>query len=58
MLEKFKSYFLRTKVIVHIDHSALMYLMAIKYAKSRLIPWVLLFQDFEFEVIDIKEIKN
>ena len=35
--EKFLSYLLGTRVIVHTDHSALRYLMAKKDAKSRLI---------------------
>ena len=34
--EKFRSYFLGTKVRVRIDHSALTYLMAKKYVKPRL----------------------
>ena len=39
--EKFRSYLLGTKVIVHTDHSAL-YSMAKRDAKPRLIRWVLL----------------
>ena len=53
-LEKFHSYLLGTRVIVHTDHSALRYLMAKKDAKSRLIRWVLLLQEFDFEVKDKK----
>ena len=40
--EKFCSYLLGTRVIVHTDHSALRYLMAKKDAKPRLIRWLLL----------------
>ena len=40
--EKFCSYFLGTRVIVHTDYSALIYLMAKKDVKPRLIRWVLL----------------
>ena len=52
--EKFCSYFLGTRVMVHTDHSALRYLMAMKDAKLRLIRWVLLLQEFDFEVMDRK----
>nr|GEW30637.1 reverse transcriptase domain-containing protein [Tanacetum cinerariifolium] len=45
-------------VIVHMDHSALKYLFAKKDAKARLLRWVLLLQEFDFEVIDTKGAKN
>ena len=48
--EKFCSYLLGTRVIVHTDHSALRYLIVKKGDKPRLIRWVLLLQEFEFEV--------
>ena len=50
--EKFHSYLIGTKVIVHTDHAALPYLMSKKDAKPRLIRWVLLRQEFDFEVKD------
>ena len=56
--EKFCSYLLGTRVIVHTDHSALRYLMAKKDAKSRSICWVLILQEFDFVVIDRKGIEN
>ena len=56
--EKFRSYLLGTKVIVHTDHSALRYLMAKKDAKPRLIRWVLLLQEFDFVVKDRKGTEN
>lgn len=50
--DKLRSYFLCTRFIVHTDLSALRYLMAKKDAKPRLIRWVLLLQEFDFEVMD------
>jgi hypothetical protein len=41
-LDKFKSYLLGSKVINYSDHTALKYLFSKKYAKSRLIRWILL----------------
>ncbi|XP_073153365.1 uncharacterized protein [Henckelia pumila] len=38
-LDKFRSYLVGSKVIVHTDHSALKYLMSKKDAKLRLIHW-------------------
>ena len=52
--EKFRSYLLGTRVIVHTDHSTLRYLMTKKDEKPRLIRWVLLLQEFDFEVMDRK----
>ncbi|XP_075483640.1 uncharacterized protein LOC142523795 [Primulina tabacum] len=57
-LDKFISYFIRSKVVVHTDHLALKYLMAKKDAKSRLIRWILLLQEFDLEIIDRKGIEN
>lgn len=53
-VEKFRSYLLGSKVIVHIDHSALRYLMEKNDAKLRLIRLVLLLQEFASEVKDRK----
>jgi hypothetical protein len=51
-LEKFRSYLLGNKVIIHTDHAALKHLMSKKEAKSRLIRWILLLQEFDIEIKD------
>nr|GEX05458.1 reverse transcriptase domain-containing protein [Tanacetum cinerariifolium] len=56
--EKFRSYLIMNKSIVHTDHSALKYLFAKKDAKARLLRWVLLLQEFDFKVLDIKGAEN
>nr|GFA50733.1 reverse transcriptase domain-containing protein [Tanacetum cinerariifolium] len=56
--EKFWSYLIMNKCIVHTDHSALKYLFAKKDAKARLLRWVLLLQEFDFDVIDTKGAEN
>lgn len=52
--ETFRSYLIGAKVTVHIDHSALKYLLNKKDAKPRLIRWILLLQEFDIEMIDHK----
>nr|GFB91643.1 reverse transcriptase domain-containing protein [Tanacetum cinerariifolium] len=56
--EKFWSYLIMNKSIVHTDHSALKYLFAKKDAKVRLLRWVLLLQEFDFKVLDTKRAEN
>nr|GEU76133.1 reverse transcriptase domain-containing protein [Tanacetum cinerariifolium] len=56
--ENFRSYIIMNKCIVHTDHSALKYLFAKKDAKARLLRWVLLLQEFDFDVIDTKGAEN
>nr|GEW34295.1 reverse transcriptase domain-containing protein [Tanacetum cinerariifolium] len=56
--EKFRSYLIMNKSIVHTDHSALKYFFAKKDAKARLLWWVLLLQEFDFKVLDTKGAEN
>nr|GEZ97330.1 hypothetical protein [Tanacetum cinerariifolium] len=56
--EKFRSYLIMNKCIVHTDHSAQKYLFAKKDAKARLLRWVLLLQEFDFDVFDTKGAEN
>nr|GEZ95512.1 reverse transcriptase domain-containing protein [Tanacetum cinerariifolium] len=56
--EKFRSYLIMNKCIVHTDHSALKYLFAKKDAKARLLRWVLLLQEFDIDVLDTKGAEN
>ena len=48
--EKFRPYILRSQVIIYTYHAAILYLMAKKDAKPRLIRWVLLLQEFDLEI--------
>ncbi|GJV18798.1 reverse transcriptase domain-containing protein [Tanacetum coccineum] len=56
--EKFRSYLILNKSIVYTDHFALKYLFAKKDSKARLLRWVLLLQEFNFNVIDTKGAEN
>nr|GEY10011.1 reverse transcriptase domain-containing protein [Tanacetum cinerariifolium] len=56
--EKFRSYLIMNKSIVHTDHFALKYLFAKKDAKARLLRWVLLLQEFDFKVLDTNGAEN
>ena len=56
--DKFRSYIVHSKVIVHTDHAAIKYLVEKKDAKPRLIQWVLLLQEFDLHIIDRKGVEN
>nr|GEV00715.1 hypothetical protein [Tanacetum cinerariifolium] len=56
--EKFRSYLIMNKSIVHTDHSALKYLVAKKDAKARLLLWVLLLQEFDLKFLTRKELRT
>ncbi|GJU17131.1 reverse transcriptase domain-containing protein [Tanacetum coccineum] len=56
--EKFWSYLILNKSIVYTDHFAQKYLFAKKDSKARLLQWVLLLQEFDFNIIDTKGAEN
>lgn len=56
--EKFRSYIVDSKVIIHSDHAAIKYLMEKKDAKPRLMRWVLQLREFDLHVVDRKGVDN
>ncbi|GJX48673.1 reverse transcriptase domain-containing protein [Tanacetum coccineum] len=56
--EKFQPYLVLSKTIVYTDHSALKYLLAKQDAKSRLLCWILLLQEFDVIIRDKKGAEN
>ena len=50
--DKFRSYLVGQKVIVYSDHAALKYLLSKKDAKPRILRWILMLQEFDWEVRD------
>jgi len=51
-LEKFRSYFINSKVIIFMNHATLKHLVKKFDSKPRLIWWVLLLQEFDLEIKD------
>ncbi|KAJ9544783.1 hypothetical protein OSB04_024490 [Centaurea solstitialis] len=56
--DRFRSYLVGTKVIVHTDHAAIKYLISKADSKPRLIRWILLLQEFDLEIVDRKGSSN
>ncbi|GJS43517.1 reverse transcriptase domain-containing protein [Tanacetum coccineum] len=56
--EKFWPYLDLSKTIVYTNHSTLKYLLAKQDAKSRLLRWILLLQEFDVIIRDKKGVKN
>ncbi|GJV82277.1 reverse transcriptase domain-containing protein [Tanacetum coccineum] len=56
--DKFRSYLILSKTIIHTDHAALRHLFKKQDAKPRLIRWILLLQEFDIEIKDRKGRKN
>ena len=56
--EKFRPYLLGSKVIVYTDHATIKYILAKRESKPRWISWVLLLQEFVWEVKDKKGTEN
>ncbi|GJS71870.1 reverse transcriptase domain-containing protein [Tanacetum coccineum] len=54
--DKFRSYLVLSKTIMHTDHSALRHLFKKQDAKTRLIRWIPLLQEFDIEIKDRKVI--
>nr|CAN80160.1 hypothetical protein VITISV_034912 [Vitis vinifera] len=57
-LDKFRAYLVGSFIIFFTNHSALKYLLTKQNAKSRLIRWILLLQEFNLQIRDKKGVEN
>ena len=51
-LDKFRAYLVGSDIFIFTDHFALKYLLTKQNAKTRLIRWVLLLQEFNLQIKD------
>ena len=58
VLDKFRFYLVGFFVIVFTDYAVLKYLFIKQDVKLRLIRWIFLFQEFNFEIRDKKGVEN
>ena len=56
--DKFRVYHMGQKIIMYFDHAALKYLLSKKDAKPRLLRWILMLQEFDWEMRDKKGSEN
>ncbi|KAL6341714.1 hypothetical protein AAG906_032836 [Vitis piasezkii] len=57
-LDKFRTYLVRSFIVVFTDHSALKYLLTKQDVKARLIRWIFLLQEFNLQIKDKKGVEN
>ena len=57
-LDKFRAYLVGSDIIIFTNHSTLKHLLTKKNAKTRLIRWVLLLQEFNLQIKDKKGVEN
>ena len=57
-LDKFRAYLVGSSIVVFTDHSALKYLLTKQDAKTRLIRWIILLQEFNLQIQDKKGVEN
>ena len=57
-LDKFQAYLVGSDIVIFTNHSTLKYFLTKQNSKVRLIHWVLLLQEFNFQIKDKKGVEN